>query len=88
MVRSNEGGAVGFLADARRMNVAVTRARCQVCLVCDSATVGANPFLRRLLQHVRTQGAVVGVRELLAEGSMHAEARALGAAAPPAEAGR
>jgi len=49
MVRSNDRSAVGFLADARRMNVAMTRARRHVAIVGDSVTVGSDPFLRRLL---------------------------------------
>eukprot|EP00850_Spirogloea_muscicola_P013643 SM000093S24454 [mRNA] locus=s93:511904:517186:- [translate_table: standard] len=56
MVRSNAAGTVGFLGDRRRMNVAVTRARVHVAIVCDTATVGKNPFLRRLLQHIREAG--------------------------------
>ena len=46
MVRSNSAGVVGFLADARRMNVAVTRARRHCALVCDTETVsrGASPL--------------------------------------------
>jgi hypothetical protein len=55
-VRANARGGVGFLADARRMNVAVTRARAHVALVADAATVGANPFLRRLLIHATDAG--------------------------------
>jgi hypothetical protein len=58
-VRSNERRAVGFLADQRRMNVAVTRARRHVAIVGDSVTVGADPFLRRLLVHVRANGLAV-----------------------------
>ncbi|NXG50364.1 SMBP2 protein, partial [Psilopogon haemacephalus] len=56
LVRSNKKGEVGFLAEERRLNVAVTRARRQVALVCDSQTVRAQPFLRRLLQHFSSHG--------------------------------
>ncbi|GAQ86967.1 DNA helicase [Klebsormidium nitens] len=58
MVRSNPSGIVGFLGDHRRMNVGVTRARMHVAVVCDSSTVGRNPFLLRLLQHIKRRGEV------------------------------
>jgi len=57
MVRSNPVREVGFLADQRRMNVAVTRARRHCALVADSATVEAAPFLARLLEHFTEHGA-------------------------------
>ena len=56
-VRSNDRRAVGFLADARRANVAVTRARRHVAVVGDARTVGADPFLARLLAHIEENGA-------------------------------
>lgn len=58
MVRSNNLGAVGFLGDSRRMNVAITRARKHVAVVCDSSTICHNPFLARLLRHIRYFGRV------------------------------
>jgi hypothetical protein len=46
LVRSNVEGEVGFLADVRRMNVALTRARRKLLIVGDSATLGCHPFTR------------------------------------------
>ncbi len=57
LVRSNEAGEVGFLADVRRMNVALTRARSKLVVVGDGATVARHPFYERFLRHAEAQGA-------------------------------
>lgn len=46
MTRSNTEGEIGFLADIRRMNVAMTRARKKLVVVGDSATLCQFPFYR------------------------------------------
>jgi ATP-dependent RNA/DNA helicase IGHMBP2 len=56
LVRSNPEAQIGFLADVRRMNVALTRARRKLLVVGDSATVGAHPFYRRLLEYIEARG--------------------------------
>jgi ATP-dependent RNA/DNA helicase IGHMBP2 len=53
-VRSNKKGEVGFLADIRRTNVAMTRAKLKLMMVGDSATLGAHPFYLKLLEYVQT----------------------------------
>ena len=63
MVRSNPRRSVGFLSEARRMNVAVTRGRRHVCLVGDSETAAAHPFLRRLLDYFGEHGEVRSAAE-------------------------
>jgi superfamily I DNA and/or RNA helicase len=57
LVRSNPQGEVGFLADVRRMNVALTRARRKLIVVGDSATVAAHPFYARLVEYFEKQEA-------------------------------
>jgi superfamily I DNA and/or RNA helicase len=52
LVRSNESHEVGFLADVRRMNVAITRARRSVTLIGDGETVSSDPFLSRMVQYL------------------------------------
>ncbi len=51
LVRSNAKGEIGFLQDYRRMNVAMTRARKQLIVVGDSATIGRSPFYRAFLEY-------------------------------------
>ena len=58
-VRSNAERLLGFLTESRRMNVAVTRARRHLAVVADAATLCADPFLARLVEHLRA----VGLRE-------------------------
>ncbi|KAF9598090.1 hypothetical protein IFM89_024435 [Coptis chinensis] len=63
MVRSNSKKEVGFLRDQRRMNVAVTRARRQCCLVCDTETVSSDGFLKRLIEHFEENGEYLSASE-------------------------
>jgi superfamily I DNA and/or RNA helicase len=57
LTRSNDSGELGFLADVRRMNVALTRARRRLFVVGDSATIGGHPFYAEFLTHVQAAGA-------------------------------
>lgn len=52
-VRSNTKGEVGFLADIRRTNVAMTRAKKKLIMIGDSATLGTHPFYVKLLEFVQ-----------------------------------
>jgi ATP-dependent RNA/DNA helicase IGHMBP2 len=56
LVRSNPKCEIGFLADYRRMNVAMTRARKLLVIVGDSATVGADDFYQKMLEYCETHG--------------------------------
>eukprot|EP00850_Spirogloea_muscicola_P021982 SM000270S10379 [mRNA] locus=s270:124164:128532:- [translate_table: standard] len=65
MVRSNERGEVGFLAEKRRMNVAVTRARRQCCIVCDSDTVQHDVFLKDTIEYFEANGELLSAMEFV-----------------------
>jgi predicted DNA helicase len=63
LVRSNPEGEIGFLADVRRTNVALTRARRKLVVIGDSATLSNHPFYQRLLTYFETAGAYSSVWE-------------------------
>jgi superfamily I DNA and/or RNA helicase len=57
LVRSNAESDVGFLADIRRMNVAITRARRFLIVLGDSGTLAAHPYYKALLDAAEERGA-------------------------------
>lgn len=66
-VRSNKAAEVGFLADSRRMNVALTRARRKLIVIGDSGTLGSDAFFTQLLAWFEEIGAYRSVWDLAPE---------------------
>ncbi|MEM1318652.1 MAG: IGHMBP2 family helicase [Bacteroidota bacterium] len=66
LVRSNGKGEIGFLSDYRRMNVAMTRARKQLVVIGDSATIGNDPFYEAFLEYVEREGQYGSAWEYMA----------------------
>eukprot|EP00850_Spirogloea_muscicola_P015834 SM000124S25966 [mRNA] locus=s124:397244:402090:- [translate_table: standard] len=64
MVRSNGRGEVGFLAERRRMNVAVTRARRQCCVICNRDTVTHDEFLKDMIDYFESHGELLSAIQL------------------------
>ena len=65
-VRSNPARSVGFLADARRLNVAITRAKRGLVIVGDEQTLSAAPVWQDYLRFLKKKGCVLeGVEALL-----------------------
>ena len=52
LVRSNDGGDIGFLRDLRRMNVAITRARMNLIIIGSAQTMTSHPFYKKLYEFV------------------------------------
>lgn len=63
LVRSNPEGEIGFLADTRRMNVAMTRAKRKLIVVGDSATLAGHTFYAAMLEYFEQEGAYHSVWE-------------------------
>ena len=57
LVRSNKAKQIGFLVENRRLNVAVTRARRQLVVICDSSTVSGDPYIKKLIDYLNENGS-------------------------------
>ncbi len=66
LVRSNTRSEIGFLSDYRRMNVALTRAKLQLVVIGDSATIGNDRFFAGFLDYVERQGTYQTAWEYMA----------------------
>lgn len=64
MTRSNPDSKIGFLADVRRMNVAMTRARKKLVVIGDSATLSQLPFYADFISYAEQQNAYRSAWEL------------------------
>ncbi|XP_053208165.1 DNA-binding protein SMUBP-2-like [Panonychus citri] len=65
LVRSNAKKATGFLREYRRINVAVTRAKKHLVVICDSDTVSAETHISSLIDHLKINGKVKSAYEYL-----------------------
>jgi ATP-dependent RNA/DNA helicase IGHMBP2 len=54
LVRSNDKGEIGFLADIRRMNVALTRAKTMLVAMGDSGTIAQHKFYDGFVQKMQS----------------------------------
>ena len=63
LVRSNNRSNIGFLADYRRINVAMTRARKKLFLIGDSSTLKKDPFYEALFSYVQKYGLVTAISD-------------------------
>jgi hypothetical protein len=55
-VRSNDNNKIGFLSDQRRLNVAMTRAKHSVFVICNTFTVSNNHCWRALIDYSKSIG--------------------------------
>jgi ATP-dependent RNA/DNA helicase IGHMBP2 len=67
LTRSNPDSRIGFLSEIRRMNVAMTRARCKLVVIGDSATLAQTPFYAGFIEYAERHNAYHSAWEFLTE---------------------
>ena len=56
LVRSNINRCVGFLSEYKRLNVAATRCKRHLTIICDSDTVSNDKYCKSLIDHIIQHG--------------------------------
>ena len=56
---------MGFLAEDRRINVAITRARRHLAVVCDSDTVSNHKFLKAMVDYMTEKGEIRSAQQYI-----------------------
>lgn len=64
LTRANPKKEIGFLADVRRLNVAITRPKRLLIIIGDSDTVATNDFIKAIYNKVRECGQIMSVYDL------------------------
>jgi superfamily I DNA/RNA helicase len=66
-VRSNNKDKIGFLEDERRLNVAVTRAKYALVIICNVKTMSSSPVWESLFDHARSRVCLsdAGTKEVI-----------------------
>lgn len=70
-VRTSEPGTgrgLGFLNDTRRLNVALTRAKCSLLVLGRAASLVRNPIWRALIEDARSRGCLIDEEPTMWEG--------------------
>ncbi len=65
LTRSNDKNEIGFLKEYRRMNVAMTRAKTQLVIIGDSATLGKDSFYNSVIDYAQKVGGYKSAFEFL-----------------------
>lgn len=65
LTRSNEQNDIGFLKEYRRMNVAMTRAKSQLVIIGDSATLGRDSFYNSVIDYANKVGGYKSAFEFI-----------------------
>jgi hypothetical protein len=57
---SIQTGVIGFLANEKRFNVAITRAQAGLIICGNAQSLALDPMWKKLLLHIQSNGAMVG----------------------------